>query len=59
MATEKERRETVAAILKAVVAFNKLTDHALKQDLRTTTEVDDNGDLFIVEIERLYYEKEE
>ena len=59
MTTEKERKETVTAILKAVVAFNKLTDHALKQDLCTTTEVDDNRDLFVVRIERLYYEKEE
>lgn len=57
MTTEKARREMVKVILCSVKDLNDLTDRALEQGLCTTVEVDDNGNVIVMEIDRVYYAK--
>ncbi len=57
MATEKERKETVAAVLHAMEELNRLTDKVIECGLSISLDVANNGEVYVDEIDRVYYKR--
>ena len=57
MTIERDRKKIVAAVLHATEELNRLTNKAIERGLSTTLDVDNDGEVYIDHIDRVYYKR--